>query len=53
MATLAVLIFTEKLWRYGRPFAQALGVALVATGVLAIWFSWLFPGLHASGMSAM
>jgi predicted metal-binding membrane protein len=53
MAALAVVIFTEKLWRYGKPFARAVGVVLVAVGVLAIWFPWLLPGLHVSGMSAM
>ena len=53
MAALAVVIFTEKLWRYGKPFGQAVGVALVAFGVLAIWFPWLLPGLHVSGMPAM
>jgi predicted metal-binding membrane protein len=52
MAALAVVIFAEKLWRYGKPFAQAVGVVLVAVGVLAIWFPWLLPGLHAS-MPAM
>ena len=53
MAALAVVIFTEKLWRYGKPFGQAVGVLLVAIGVLAIWFPWLLPGLHVSGMPAM
>jgi len=53
MAALAVVIFVEKLWRYGKPFAQAVGVVLVAIGVLAIWFPWLLPGLHASGMPPM
>ena len=53
MAALAVVIFVEKLWRYGKPFAQAVGVALMAIGVLAIWFPWLLPGLHASGMPSM
>ena len=53
MVGLAVLIFVEKLWRYGQPFGQAVGIVLVATGIVAIWFPWLLPGLHASGMSAM
>jgi hypothetical protein len=26
MAALAVVIFAEKLWRYGKPFGQAVGV---------------------------
>jgi predicted metal-binding membrane protein len=53
MAALAVVIFTEKLWRYGKPFGQAVGVLLAVIGVLAIWFPWLIPGLHVSGMPAM
>jgi predicted metal-binding membrane protein len=53
MAVLAVVIFAEKLWRYGKPFGQAVGVLLVAVGVLAIWFPWLLPGLHVSGMPSM
>jgi len=53
MAALAVVIFAEKLWRYGKPFAQAVGVVLVAAGVLAIWFPWLLPGLHSSVMPPM
>jgi predicted metal-binding membrane protein len=53
MAALAVVIFAEKLWRYGKPFGRAVGALLVATGVLAIWLPWLLPGLHVSGMPAM
>ena len=53
MAALAVVIFAEKLWRYGKPFGLAVGVVLAAIGVLAIWFPWLLPGLHVSGMPAM
>jgi predicted metal-binding membrane protein len=53
MAALAVVILAEKLWRHGKPFGQAVGVLLVAVSVLAIWFPWLLPGLHASGMPGM
>jgi predicted metal-binding membrane protein len=53
MAALTTVIFTEKLWRYGRPFGQAVGLALVAAGVLALWFPWLLPGLHVSAMPVM
>jgi predicted metal-binding membrane protein len=53
MAALAAVIFAEKLWRYGKPFGQAVGVALAVFGVLAIWFPWLLSGLHVSGMPAM
>ena len=50
-------------WRWSSPrrssgatasgFGQAVGVLLVAIGVLAIWFPWLLPGLHVSAMPAM
>jgi predicted metal-binding membrane protein len=53
MVALAAVIFAEKIWRYGRPFGQAVGVVLVAVGVLAIWFPWLLPGLHAAAMPSM
>jgi predicted metal-binding membrane protein len=53
MAALAAVILVEKLWRYGKPFGQAVGVVLVAVGVLAIWFPWLLPGLHVAAMPAM
>jgi len=36
IAALAVVIFAGKLWRYGKPFGQAVEVVLAATGVLAI-----------------
>ena len=36
-----------------QPFAQAVGVVLVAVSVLAIWLPWLLPGLHASVMPPM
>jgi len=53
MAALAVVIFLEKLWRYGKPFGRAVGLVLVAVGVLAIWYPWLLPGLHVANMSTM
>jgi predicted metal-binding membrane protein len=53
MAALAVVVFAEKLWRYGKPFGLAVGAVLVVTGVLAIWFPWLLPGLHTSQMPGM
>jgi predicted metal-binding membrane protein len=53
MAALAVVILAEKLWRYGKPFGRAVGVVLLAVGVLAVWFPWLLPGLHAVAMPAM
>ena len=53
MAGLAAVIFVEKLWRHGKPFSQVVGTVLVAIGVLAIWFPWLLPGLHADAMPGM
>lgn len=53
MAGLGVVIFAEKLWRYGKPFGQAVGVVLIAIGVLAIWFPALLPGLHDPMMARM
>jgi predicted metal-binding membrane protein len=53
MAAVAMVIFAEKLWRHGEPFGQAVGIVLVAIGVVAMWFPSLLPGLHASGMSPM
>jgi predicted metal-binding membrane protein len=50
MAALTIVVFVEKLWRHGKPFGQAVGLLLVAIGVLAIWYPSLLPGLHASGM---
>jgi predicted metal-binding membrane protein len=52
MVALGVVIFAEKLWRYGKPFGRAVGIVLVLVGILAIWFPWLLPGLHATGMTA-
>jgi predicted metal-binding membrane protein len=53
MAALAAVIFIEKIWRYGKPFGQVVGLALLATGALAIWFPWLLPGLHVASMPMM
>ena len=53
MAGLGAVIFAEKLWRRGKPLGRVVGVGLVAVGVLAIWFPWLLPVLHASAMPAM
>jgi len=53
MAALAIVIFAEKLTRHGRLFGQAVGIVLVASGVVAIWFPFLLPGLHDTGMPTM
>ncbi len=53
MAGLAAVIFAEKLWRHGKLFGQAVGILLVAAGILAVWFPWLLPGLHVTAMPVM
>ena len=53
MAGLAAVIFAEKLWRHGKLFGQAVGILLVAAGILAVWFPWLLPGLHVTAMPMM
>jgi len=46
MAALAAVILIEKIWRYGRPFAIALGITLIVLAVLAPSMPRLLPGLH-------
>ncbi|MFI6602370.1 DUF2182 domain-containing protein [Nonomuraea sp. NPDC050536] len=49
MAGLAVLIFLEKLWRYGRTLATVAGVAFLVLAALAPFQPWLLPGLSMQG----
>ena len=51
MAALAVVIFIEKTWRYGKPFAKAVGILLIGIGLASIWLPWLLPGLHGPTMA--
>ena len=46
MAVLTTVIVIEKAWRFGRPFAIAVGVTLIATGVLALFLPRSMPGLQ-------
>ena len=52
MAALAVVIFVEKVWKYGRQFATAVGIVLILLAALAVWVPWLIPGLHMASMSS-
>jgi predicted metal-binding membrane protein len=52
MVALAVVIFIEKVWKYGRQFATAIGVLLLAAAAMAIWVPWLLPGLRMASMSS-
>jgi predicted metal-binding membrane protein len=45
MAALAAVILIEKIWRYGRPFATAVGVTLIVLAVSALFVPRLLPGL--------
>jgi predicted metal-binding membrane protein len=47
MAGLAVVIFAEKLFRWGPPLSRVVGVAFVVFAVLAPFQSWLLPGLQS------
>lgn len=49
IAALAVLIFLEKLWRYGWVLARVAGVVFLVLAALAPFQDWLLPGLGASG----
>jgi predicted metal-binding membrane protein len=51
MAAFAVGIVLEKVWRFGRRVAIAMGVALVMLGLLAPWQPGIVPGLHRAPMS--
>lgn len=53
MAALAVVILIEKVWRRGRQFSRAVGLALVVAALIAPWAPWLLPGLHIPAMPAM
>src|SRR5262249_2136713 len=46
MAALAAVILIEKVWRYGRPFAMAVGAGLIVVAVLALFVPRLLPGLQ-------
>lgn len=53
MIALAAVIFAEKIWRRGKSFGLAVGVLLLVTGLLAIWFPWLLPGLHVTRQAGL
>jgi predicted metal-binding membrane protein len=53
MIALAAIIFAEKIWRHGKSFRLAIGILLLSTGLLAIWFPWLLLGLHPATMHAV
>ncbi|MER7757432.1 DUF2182 domain-containing protein [Kitasatospora sp. NPDC097643] len=53
MAGLAVLIFLEKLWRYGPQLARVAGIAFLALAVVSLFQGWPLPGLQPSGDMGM
>jgi predicted metal-binding membrane protein len=48
MAALAAVILIEKIWRYGRPFAVAVGITLIVLAALALSMPSLLPGLRGT-----
>jgi predicted metal-binding membrane protein len=46
MVLVAVAIAIEKLWRHGRRFATATGVALIVLAFVVPSHPGLVPGLH-------
>jgi len=53
MVALAAVIFIEKVWRHGRGFATAVGIALLVLAGLALFVPSLLPGLRAPAMPMM
>ena len=49
MAALAVVIFLEKTWRFGRALGVAFGIALLAVAFFVPSHPGLVPGLHLGG----
>jgi predicted metal-binding membrane protein len=49
MGGLAVVIFLEKTWRFGRPLGIAFGIALLAVAFFVPAHPELVPGLHQGG----
>jgi predicted metal-binding membrane protein len=52
MVLIAVVIAIEKLWRHGRRFAMATGVALIALALVVPSHPELVPGLHPVDQSS-
>jgi predicted metal-binding membrane protein len=51
MVVLAVVVTLEKVWRHGARLAHAVGLGLIALGLLAPWNPGLVPGLHRATMT--
>jgi predicted metal-binding membrane protein len=47
MASLAAVIFLEKLWHRGVGLTRVVGVAFLAVAALVRFYPWLLPGLRA------
>jgi predicted metal-binding membrane protein len=48
MAGLAVVVLTEKTFRWGPVAGRVFGVAALGLAVALIWLPWLAPSLHAA-----
>jgi predicted metal-binding membrane protein len=49
MVGLAAVIFIEKIWRYGKAFSLAFGIALIIFACFVPWNPSLVPGLYMAG----
>ena len=49
MVGLAAVIFIEKIWRYGKAFSIAFGIALIIFACFVPWNPSLVPGLYMTG----
>jgi predicted metal-binding membrane protein len=45
MIALAIIIFMEKIWRYGSEFSRAVGFLLIVLGCVLPWHPYILQGL--------
>ena len=45
MVAMALIIFIEKIWRYGKEFSRLVGILLMTTGAMLPWHPYLLKDL--------
>jgi predicted metal-binding membrane protein len=45
MVALALIIFIEKVWRYGKEFSYLVGVTLILLGCMLPWWPGILTGM--------
>ncbi|MBV9228021.1 MAG: DUF2182 domain-containing protein, partial [Chloroflexi bacterium] len=53
MVGLAVVVFLEKTWRYGKALRIAIGLTFLGLALLVPWHPELLPGFYMSGGMGM